>query len=71
MSNSYELFDYEEDVLIVKEEGLNFLKSIKGEIILITIISSLDGKSQLTPIKLSLLSNLIKYGKIIGNELFR
>ena len=58
MSNSYELFSYEEDALIIKEEGLNFLKSIKGEIILITIISSLDDKSQLTPIKLSLLSNL-------------
>ena len=33
MSNSYELFSYEEDELIIKDEGLNFLKSIKEEII--------------------------------------
>ena len=58
MSNSYELFSYEEDELIIKDEGLNFLKSIKEEIILITVISSLDDKNQLAPIKNSLLSNL-------------
>jgi hypothetical protein len=58
MSNSYELFSYEEDELIIKDEGLNFLKSIKEEIILITVISSLDDKNQLAPIKISLLSNL-------------
>ena len=58
MSNSYELFAYEEDALIIKDEGLDFLKSIKEEIILIAIISSLDDKNQLTPFKISLLSNL-------------
>jgi len=60
MSESYELFAYEEDSLIIKEEGLNYLKSINEEIILITLISSLDDKNQLSPIKISLLSNLTK-----------
>ena len=60
MSESYELFKYEEDALIIKEEGLNYLKSINDEIILITLISSLDDKNQLSPIKISLLSNLTK-----------
>ena len=60
MSDSYELFIYEEDALIIKEEGINYLKSINEEIILITLISSLDDKNQLSPIKISLLSNLTK-----------
>lgn len=61
MSNSYELFSLEKGKLVLNEEGINFLKSIKDQIILISLISSLDEKEYLNPIKKSILSNLANY----------
>lgn len=58
MSKSYELIAYENDKIVIKEEGINFLKSINEEIIIITVISSLEDKISSNPGKVSVLSNL-------------
>ena len=58
MSKSYELISYENDKLVIKEEGINFLKSINEEIIFITVISSLEEKISSNQSKVSILSNL-------------
>ena len=42
MSETYELMYYEDNLIILKEEGINFLKSIKEELIIVTFISSLE-----------------------------
>jgi hypothetical protein len=49
---------FENDKFIIKEDGYNFLNSIKEEIILITIISATDDKKETTPVEVELLSSL-------------
>ena len=61
MSNAYELFSLEKDKLVLNEEGINFLKSIKEQIILISLIFSLNDKESLNPIKMFILSSLSDY----------
>ena len=58
MSMSYEIFSIEDDKLILKEEGLNFLKSLKEQIILISFFSTLNDKKSANAIKISTLSDL-------------
>ena len=68
MSKNYELFSIEDDNLIIKEEGLNFLKSLKEKIILISFFSTLNEKKSANSIKLSILSNLTNDDNIQENN---
>ena len=68
MSKNYELFSIENDNLIIKEEGLNFLKSLKERIILISFFSTLNEKKSANSIKLSILSNLTNDDNIQENN---
>ena len=68
MSKTYEIFSIENDELILKEEGLNFLKSIKEQIILISFFSSLSDKKSTNSIKISVLSELTNNNNIQKNN---
>ena len=68
MSKTYEIFSIENDELILKEEGLNFLKSIKEQIILISFFSSLSDKKATNSIKISVLSELTNNNNIQKNN---
>ena len=58
MSKTYELISFEDNKLTLNEEGINFLKSIKEEIIIIALISSLE--ETISTNSLNLLSSLTK-----------
>ena len=58
MSETYEFIYYEDNQIILKEEGINFLKSIKEQIILISLISSLNDNNSANAIKISIISDL-------------
>ena len=58
MSKTHEILSFENDKFIIKEDGYNFLNSIKEEIILITIISGTDDKKETTQVEVELLSSL-------------
>ena len=58
MSETYELMSYEDNQIFLKEEGINFLKSIKEELIIVTLISSLE--ETISTNSLNLLSYLTK-----------
>lgn len=57
MSKEFELFEYDGDKIILKEEGINYLKSIKEQIILISLISSLNDNNSANAIKVSIISD--------------
>lgn len=57
MSKELELFIYEDDKITIKEEGINYLKSIKEQIILISLISSLNDNNSANAIKISIISD--------------
>jgi hypothetical protein len=58
MSKEFELFEFDDDKITLKEEGINFLKSIKEQIILISLISSLNDNNSANAIKISIISDL-------------
>ena len=58
MSKTHEILSFENDKFIIKEDGYNFLNSIKEEIVLITLISATDDKKDSSPVEIQLLSSL-------------
>ena len=58
MSKTHEILSFENDKFIIKEDGYNFLNSIKEEIVLVTLISATDDKKETTPVEIELLSSL-------------
>lgn len=60
MSKEFELFLYDGDKITLKEEGINYLKSIKEQIILISLISSLNENNSANAIKISIISDFTK-----------
>jgi len=57
MSKEFELFLYDGDKITIKEEGINYLKSIKEQIILISFISTLNDTNSANAIKISIISD--------------
>ena len=60
MSKEFELFLYDGDKITLKEEGINYLKTIKEQIILISLISSLNENNSANAIKISIISDFTK-----------
>ena len=55
MSKSYDLISTENGRLTLKNEGIQFLNSIQGEVVLVSLLSSTDETDPLSSVKLSLI----------------
>ena len=58
MSSSFDLISSDNGRLILRNDSLNYLRQIKNEVVLVTVISSTDEQNQLGHIKISLLSSM-------------
>ena len=58
MLKEFDLFEYDGDKITIKEEGINYLKSIKEQIVLISLFSSLNDNISADAIKISIISEL-------------
>jgi hypothetical protein len=58
MSSSLDLIISDGGRLALKNDALNYLRQIKNEVVLVTVISSTDDQNQLGHVKISLLSSM-------------
>ena len=58
MSKQFDLISTQGNNLVLRADALNFLKQIKEEVVLVTLISSTDEQNPLANVKMSLLTNM-------------
>ena len=58
MSSSLDLITSDGGRLALRNDALNYLRQIKDEVVLVTVISSTDDQNQLGHVKISLLSSM-------------
>ena len=69
MSKTYDLISTENGRLTLKSEGIQFLNSIQGEVVLVSLLSSTDETDPLSSVKLSLISNLSGSGNFLSSQI--